>query len=277
MDFEFASGVSVWQAALLTAFSFAISVLGGFVGLSLATIRLPMMLFLGIPAPISGGTNIFVSGLASVAGVLEHLRAGRVNPRIVLILGVPACVGAFAGGLLSDIAPGGILILLAGLLIFWQGVEFMMMARDRIRVQEGEEPTLFRDELLGSPRNVTMRRVSAEAGIWLGLGMLGGAVGLILGRLPALTRILGVDPRIAAGTNLFIAVLIGASGWVGHVIRGQMDYALLALMGAAAMVGSYYGAKLTGRVRLNGLLFAMGLVLMVVGALLVWQGIQSQR
>jgi uncharacterized membrane protein YfcA len=42
-------------------------------------------------------------------------------------------------------------------------------------------------------------------------------------------------------------------------------------MGAAAMVGSYYGAKLTGRVRLDTLITAMGGVLVVVGALLVWQ------
>lgn len=279
MDFEFVSGVAVWQAALLTAFSFAVGVLGGFVGLALGTIRLPLMLLLGIAAPIAGGTNILVSGLASVAGALRHLREGRVNLRIVLVMGVPACAGALVGGFLSDVAPVGILILLAGLLVFWQGVEFLIMVRERRQQQAGEEQTLFGGELSGSAGTFTKGRVSAEAGIGLGVGLLGGAVGLILGsiRLPALIRILRVDPRIAAGTNLFIGVLIGASGWVGHVIRGQVDYALLALMGAAAMVGSYYGAKLTGRVRLNGLLFAMGLVLMVVGALLVWQGIQSQR
>ena len=276
MDFEFASGVAVWQAALLTAFSFAVGVLGGFVGLALGTIRLPMMLLLGIAAPIAGGTNILVSGLASVAGALRHLREGRVNLRIVLVMGVPACAGALVGGFLSDDTPVGILILLAGLLVFWQGVEFLIMVRERRQQQAGEEQTLFGGELSGSAGTFTKGRVSAEAGIGLGVGLLGGAVGLILGsiRLPALIRILRVDPRIAAGTNLFIGVLIGASGWVGHVMRGQVDYALLALMGAAAMVGSYYGAKLTGRVRLNGLLFAMGLVLMVVGALLVWQGIQ---
>lgn len=269
---EFASGIAVWQAALLTAFSFAVGVLGGFVGLALGTIRLPMMLLLGMAAPIAGGTNILVSGLASLAGAARHWREGRVNLRIVLVMGVPACIGALAGGFMSDAAPTGLLILLAGLLVFWQGVEFLIMVRERSK--SGDDQALFGGELTGSEGMFTPGRVSAEAGIGLGVGLLGGAVGLILGsiRLPALIRILRVDPRIAAGTNLFIGVLIGASGWVGHVINGQVDYALLALMGAAAMVGSYYGAKLTGRVRLNELLLAMGVVLMAVGALLVWRG-----
>ena len=270
---EFASGIAVWQAALLTAFSFAVGILGGFVGLALGTIRLPMMLLLGMAAPIAGGTNILVSGLASLAGAARHWREGRVNLRIVLVMGVPACIGALIGGFMSDAAPTGLLIALAGLLVFWQGVEFLIMVRERSK--SGDDQALFGGELSGSTGMFTPGRVSAEAGIGLGVGLLGGAVGLILGsiRLPALIRILRVDPRIAAGTNLFIGVLIGASGWVGHVINGQVDYALLALMGAAAMVGSYYGAKLTGRVRLNGLLLAMGVVLMIVGALLVWRGV----
>ena len=67
-------------------------------------------------------------------------------------------------------------------------------------------------------------------------------------------------------------MLIGAFGWVGHVLQGEVDYALLVLMGAAAMIGSYYGAKLTGRVQLTNLILAMGLVLLVVGLFLTVRG-----
>ena len=272
-ELGFGSDVLLWQAALLTVVSFLVGILGGFVGLALGTIRLPAMLLLGMPAPIAGGTNILVSGLACISGSIRHLREGRVNMRIVLVMGVPAFIGAFIGGFLADAAPKGLLILLAGLLVFWQGVEFLIMARERKR--EGVTDTnLFGGELSGSEGTFTPGRMSAEAGIGLGVGLLGGAVGLILGsiRLPALIRILRVDPRIAAGTNLFIGMLIGAFGWVGHVLHGEVDYALLALMGAAARIGSYYGAKLTGRVQLTNLILAMGLVLLVVGIFLTVRG-----
>ena len=109
------------------------------------------------------------------------------------------------------------------------------------------------------------------------MGLLGGAVGLILGsiRLPAMVRILRVDPRLAAGSNLFIGLVMGALGWVGHVAQGQVDFAMVALMGAGGMGGSYYGAKLTGRVSLDRLVLVMGFVLLAVGALLIWQGLSS--
>ena len=53
----------------------------------------------------------------------------------------------------------------------------------------------------------------------------------------------------------------------------EVDYPLLVMMGAAAMIGSYLGARLTGRVSLNSLILTMGVVLLVVGALLVVRGI----
>ena len=272
-EIEFISGIELWQAALLTVVSGLVGVLGGFVGLALGTIRLPVMLLLGMPPAVAGGTNILVSGLASLTGAIRHLRDGRVNTRIVLVMGLPALVGALIGGFMSDVAPAGLLIFLAGLLVFWQGVEFLIMARERMQ-EETHEANLFGGEMTGSAGTFTFWRQLETGGIGLGVGLLGGAVGLILGsiRLPALIRVLRVDPRIAAGTNLFIGVLIGASGWVGHVLKGEVDYALLIPMGIAAMVGSYYGAKLTGRVRLVNLILAMGLVLLAVGAILTIRG-----
>ena len=56
-EIEFASGIVLWKAVLLTAISFAVGIFGGFVGLALGTIRLPAMLLLGMPAPIAGGNK----------------------------------------------------------------------------------------------------------------------------------------------------------------------------------------------------------------------------
>ena len=273
-DFGLPFYVLIWHAGLLTVISFLVGILGGFVGLALGTMRLPAMLLLGMPAPIAGGTNILVSSLASLAGTIRHLRAGRVNLRIVLTMGVPAFTGAFIGGLLSDRTPDELLIALAGALVFWQGAEFLIIARNRLQAGRSDG-ALFGAGLEGSAGLFTPRRVASEGVIGFAVGMLGGAVGLILGsiRLPALVRILRVDPRIAAGTNLFIGFVMGGAGWVGHVLYGQVDWILLALMGAAAMVGSYLGANLTGKVNLNLLILVMGLTLLAVGAMLVGRGV----
>ena len=111
-------------------------------------------------------------------------------------------------------------------------------------------------------------------GFVFGIGLVGGAVGLILGslRIPALIRILGVDPRIASGTNMFIGALMGATGWIAHVARGNVDYPLMFLLATSAMIGAAIGSRYTGRVSLQGLIMTMGVVMIGIGALLIGRG-----
>jgi len=157
-----------------------------------------------------------------------------------------------------------ILLSAAGFLVLWQGVELRMRGR----------AVAAADDFV---TNYSGKRMVLGGGMGLAVGLLGGAVGLILGsiRLPALIRVLKVDPRIAAGTNLVIGFVMGSVGWIGHAIKGDVDYQLLILMGAGAAVGSYYGAKLTGKVDLATLVGAMGYVLLAVGVILIWRGVTA--
>ena len=266
------SDVLVWHAIVLTAVSLVAGVLGGFVGLALGTMRLPALLLMGIAAPTAAGTNILVSSLSSLAGAMRHVREGRVNLQMVLLVGIPAWVGTFVGGFSSGLAPERLLILLAGLLVFWQGVELIIRVRPQAALRE-DAGVPSSSTSVAKPGNFSLNRLLLQGGVGLSVGLLGGAVGLILGsiRLPALIRILRVDPRTAVGTNLVIGFLMGSLGWIGHVVQGQINFPLLVLMGLSAMAGSYFGARFTGRVNLNTLVGAMGCVLLVVGALLVWQ------
>ena len=217
-DIGLLSDQVAWKALLLTVISLLVGILGGFVGLALGTIRLPALLLLGTPAAIAGGTNIMVTSLSSLTGAIKHWRGGRVDMRIVMVMGIPA----FAGGFLSGVIHEGILLFLAGLLVLWQGVEFIIIYQNRVKSGQSTSP-FFGAGLVGSSGLFSPGRVSAEAGIGLGVGLLGGAVGLILGsiRLPALVRVLKIDPRIAAGSNLFIGFFMGAVGWIGQRQSGK--------------------------------------------------------
>ncbi len=266
--FGLPSAVPLWEALFLTALSYGVGVLGGIVGLALGTMRLPFLLLLGMPAPVAAGTNILVSTLSAATGSVRHLRERRVDVRVVAAQGIPAVLGAFVGGFGSGVAPEALLVALAGVLVIWQGVELLLRAR---RESPRERPVASQANQRSSGR-WSAGRITAEAVIGFAIGLLGGAVGLILGslRLPALIIILGIDPRVAAGSNLVIGFLMGAFGWVGHVARGQVDYPLLGLMALTGMVGTSQGARLTGALSLSGLLRLMGGVLLVVGTLLLW-------
>jgi uncharacterized membrane protein YfcA len=254
--------VLVWQALVLTVLSYAVGVLGGFVGMALGTIRLPAMLLLGMPALTAGGTNILVSTLSAVAGSLRHLREGRVDRELVLWMGLPSVAGAAAGGFLSASANEGALLTLVALFVAWQGVEFARLAQRQSTLPD-------------APAERRAPNKTLEAAIGLVIGALGGAIGLILGsvRLPALIRILGVDPRRAVGTNLFIGMLTGIAGWLGHVAIGAVDMLLLLLLASSGMAGQLHGARLTGRAPIGALLYTIAAVLVIVGVLLLREGL----
>ncbi len=268
MPLELTTSLALWQILLLSAISLLVGVLGGFVGLALGTMRLPAILLMArdMPASVAGGTNIVVSTLSALTGSFQHLRERRIDLGVLLAMGLPSVAGAFVGGFFSEIAPEGLLVGLAGAFVLWQGVEFLV----QVRIQ----PSAGNSSYSTPQKRLTFnpQRLSTEAGIGLGIGLLGGAVGLILGsiRLPSLIRILKMDPRVAAGTNMAIGFLVGAFGFAGHGLKGQVDITLMGAMGAAGMVGTYFGARLTKRVGANTLIVATGWVLIVVGVLLVW-------
>ena len=260
---EFSSVLPVWQIVLLSAVSFLVGILGGFVGLALGTMRLPALLLIGVSAPTAAGTNILVSTLSALVGGYRHIRERRVNWSVVALRGSPSLVGSLVGGFASSSSvPDGALVMAAGAFVSWQAVELLMRLRRAPTSQAYAGPLL------------TPKRGVVEGIIGLVVGLVGGSVGLILGsvRLPLMIRVLHLDPRTAAGSNLVIGFLMGSFGFEGHGIQGEVDVPLLAAMGLAGMVGTYLGARLTGRVSLDSLMLAMSAVLFLVGILLIRDG-----
>lgn len=266
------SNLFLWEVLVLSLISFFVGILGGFVGLALGTVRLPVLLFFGLPSNIAAGTNIFVSAASSLFGSIGHFREKRVVMNIVFIMGIPSLLGAFLGGYYSEFASDAVLILLIGVLVFWQGLELINKSNAIV------SKTFIRDDYFSKNDMFVYRlnRSTFLAGV-IGaiIGVIGGLVGLILGslRIPALIRILGLDPKNAAGTNMLIGFLMGISGWIGHAWKGQVDYGLVISMGLTAVAGNIIGSKLTGRVDTRFLVLTMGAILLVVGVLLVWRGV----
>ena len=269
---DFASELPAWQVLLLAAISFLVGILGGFVGLALGTMRLPALLLIGVTPATAAGTNILVSACSALVGSYKHLRERRVNWRLVGLMGVPAAIGSFVGGFGSSASvPEGALILVAGVFVSYQSVEFLARL-PRLTSASQPAPSYPGGS---SPGLFTPGRGAIEATIGAIVGLVGGAVGLILGsvRLPLIIRILKIDPRIAAGSNLVIGSLMGAFGFTGHGVHGEVDAQVLLAMGLTGMVGSYIGAQLTGRAGMGVLMRTMSAVLLVVGILLIRDGV----
>ena len=267
---EFTTDLALWQLALLSLLSLAVGVLGGFVGLALGTMRLPALLLMGVNPQFAAGTNILVSALSAVAGGYRHVKEGRIDWGVVLWLGVPSLIGGFLGGFFAGKFPAGLLIGVAGLLVLWQGVEFFGLSRRLAAAASGGDP----DGSDSGASGLTGKSGALAGTGGAAIGLLGGGVGLILGslRLPLMIRILKIDPRRAAGSNLVVGAVLGIFGFIGHGIHGEVDLPLLLAMALTGMIGSNIGARYTGRVSVRSLVLVLAWVLLVVGVILVVRG-----
>jgi uncharacterized protein len=240
--------VEAWELLLAFSGSFVAGYLGSMLGLVLGTLRLPLIVFASGSPLAAAGTNIAISAAAAGAGGLKHAREGRVDWRVVAWTAPPSVVGAVAGALLADDVSESLLYGLIAAVLVWSGIDLALRpiaprARERLRVVRG-------------------------GGLAFLIGLLGGAVGVILGtlRMPALVRSVGLDVRRAAGTNLVVGFLLGLAGFATHAAASGIDWAVLGAGLAGAIPGGWLGARATGKVAENTLRLALGLVLVLVGA-----------
>lgn len=214
------------------------------VGLVLGSLRLPAVLLASGNAAAAAGTNIAVSAAAALTGAATHARAGRVDWRVAAWMTPPTVAAAFLGGYFSGLVAEEILLAAIAVVLAWSGIDLLL----ELRV----------------PR--AARRPAAAAVVAGALvGFLGGAVGLILGtlRLPALLGSVGLSAHRAVGTNLVVGFFLGASGFLGHAARLEVEWAVLGVSLGGALPGAWLGARLTGRFSERALRRGIGGVLLV--------------
>ena len=106
------------------------------------------------------------------------------------------------------------------------------------------------------------------------IGLTGGTVGIALGviRLPMLT-FFGVDPLLAAGTNLIISVMGSGFSTITALLNKSVLWSVVLAMGGPAILGAFIGGYFSGLVPIWILLVVVagidGVVVFVVGLLVV--------
>ena len=241
--------------AAVGVWCFIVAAAGGLLGLVLGNIRLPVLLLVGSSPAATGGANIAVSGLAAAAGSIGHIRARRVDWRLVAWMLPPSVAGAIGGGFASGYLPANALRIVIGAALLVFGI-------DLLRPKRGPAPV---------PRARPDLRAAVLAGA--AIGAIGGLIGLILGtlRVPALIRWVGEEPARAVGTNLVVGIAVGAAGLLGH-LPGGVDWTLLAVGGGASIPGALLGSRYTGRLSATALLQAIGVILVVSGTITIVRG-----
>jgi uncharacterized protein len=212
----------------------------------LGTLRLPVILLVAPDAAAGAGTNVAISAASAASGGYRHSRAGRVHRQTVVWMLPPSVAGAVVGALLTDELPLRLLLATIAVILAWSGIDLLYRP---IHGRPAEKPRLAPAVVFGFL-----------------IGVLGGAVGVILGtlRMPALLRGVGLTAHQAVGTNLVIGFALGLFAFATHALLGQVEWGILAVGVAGALPGGWLGARLTGAIPEETLRRLIGIALVVI-------------
>jgi uncharacterized membrane protein YfcA len=82
--------------------------------------------------------------------------------------------------------------------------------------------------------------------------------------MPALLGVVGLTASRAVGTNLLVGFALGLAGLLAHASRHEVEWDLLGIGVAGALIGGWFGARLTGRLSEDTLRRAIGGALLAV-------------
>ncbi|MGY1452845.1 sulfite exporter TauE/SafE family protein [Streptomyces sp. SS8] len=214
--------------ALLVGVS--LGLLGG--GGSILTV--PLLVYVaGMDAKEAIATSLFVVGVTSAVGMINHARGGRVRWRTGVLFGAAGMVGAYAGGLIGGNIPDVVLLIAFAVMMI---VTAAAMLRGRRGVDPGK-----------AHKQLPVGRVLLDgAAVGLATGLVGAGGGFLV--VPALALLGGLPMPVAVGTSLLVIAMKSAAGFAGYLSTVQIDWAPTLAVTGSAIAGSLAGARLAGRV-----------------------------
>ena len=277
--------LSVNWLALLVIGS-GVGFLSGLFGVGGGFLMTPLLIFLGVPAPVAVGTGAAQILASSVSGVLAHWRRQNVDVQMGFALTAGGFVGSALGiwifTLLRQAGQVDLVIRLS-FVIFLGGVGGLMLAESvrtwLHRATSGVRKRKLHEHnwLHGLPFKLRFRRsklyISALLPLTVGfaIGILTAIMGVGGGFIlvPAMIYILGMPTQMVVGTSLFQTLFVAANVTILQSITNQtvdVMLALLLIVGGVigAQLGTRFGARLRGeqlRILLAVLVLGVGLKL----------------
>lgn len=263
-----------WSAAAqVIMLGFIGGVLSGFIGSGGAFFMTPGMMNLGVLGPIAVGSNITHKFGKAIIGSRRHSQLGHVDRKLSLFMLITAAVGIrLAVWVMTLVAKGGTdshgrgqgaeaNLYISVVFVVSLSVVSLSMLRDiiRSRRQDAAGPSRRIVELLSRFRLHPMIYFpvsDVKVSLWvvlacgLATGYLAGTIGVggFIG-VPAMIYVFGVPAQVAAGTELYLAIFMGAFGALNYAFEGMVDIRLTMLLFAGSLVGIHIGAYGTKVVR----------------------------
>lgn len=268
------------NAFLLFGLGGLVGLLSGLFGVGGGFLITPLLLFIGIPAPVAVATGANQVVASSVSGVLAHMRRKSVDLTMGTVLLLSGIVGSTGGIWIFNLvaAAGQIDLFVQLCYVLFLGLVGALMLLESIRA-------LRRAKLAAVPvrRNhglvhrLPLKMKFRVSGMYISVippimvGVLVGILAAIMGvgggfiLVPAMIYILGMPTKVVVGTSLFQILFVSAYTTLLHaVMSNTVDILLAALLIVGGVVGAQIGTRLGVRLKAEQLRILLALLVLSV-------------
>ncbi len=255
-----------WSGALqVILLGFVGGVLSGFIGSGGAFFMTPGMMNLGVPGVVAVASNITHKFGKAMMGSRKHAELGNVDKKLGIFLILTSFAGIrlavwintmlFEGGGDSHGSGGsaGADLYISLIFVVALSVVAISMLRDALRASTGDTgPSKKIAEALARMRlfpTVHFPVADVNVSLWvllavgLATGYMAGTIGVggFIG-VPAMIYVFGIPTAVATGTELYLAMFMGAFGALNYAYQGYVDLRLTLLLYLGSLLGIYLGA-----------------------------------
>jgi uncharacterized membrane protein YfcA len=251
-----------------TVIGISLGLIGG--GGSILTVPVLVYLF-NVDPVLATAYSLFIVGLSSLVGAFPKYKAGMIDLKTALVFGVPSIIAVFLTrkvlvpaipATLFEIAGVSVTKALAMMILF----AVLMVAASVSMIRDKKKEEQATDE----PRVFNYPMILLEGAV---VGVLTGLVGAGGGFLiiPALVMLSKLPMKQAVGTSLLIIAAKSLIGFTGDVMENaaQMDWTLLSVVTALAVVGIFVGNQLSKKVDGAALKKGFGWFVLVMGIYII--------
>jgi uncharacterized membrane protein YfcA len=221
----------IWLFAI--GLSLTIGVALGLLGGGGSILTVPILVYaLGVEEKTAIATSLLVVGITSAVAAVQHARARNVVWPVALVFSAAGMAGAYLGGRLAVLIPGGVLLVIFAFIMLATAIAMWRGRKDRQAAVRTSLP---------------LGKIAIE-GVVVGLvtGLVGAGGGFLV--VPALALLAGLPMRQAVGSSLVVIALKSFAGYAGYASHVHVDWTLVGIVSAAAVAGSFLGTPLAKRI-----------------------------
>jgi uncharacterized membrane protein YfcA len=266
---------------LLLAGSVAAGLLGALTGLGGGVVIVPLMvLAFGVDLHFAVGASLVAVIATSSGAAAAYVREGYTNTRIAMLLAIATTIGAIAGTWVAKVANSRTIAIIFGVVLVWSAWNALQAPKP---LPPDTRPDALGDRLKlhssypaddGTTQEYAVHQVPAGFSLMFLAGVLSALLGIGSGavKVLAMDRVMRIPFKVSTTTsNYMIGITAAASAGV-YLHRGQVAPALAVPVALGALVGSFLGARMIKKAKVQWLRIVFAICVAGAGVEMIYKG-----